>query len=44
MLEFAKGESVLAATKREGVVWKCLTDPTITFKVISDDYLLNEKD
>lgn len=43
MLDFAQGESIFAATKREGLVWKCLTDPSITFKVINNEYLLAEK-
>ena len=43
ILDFAQGNSVLADTKREGVVWKCLTDPSITFKVINNEYLLSEK-
>lgn len=43
MLDFAQGESIFAATKREGLVWKCLTDPNITFKVINNEYLLSEK-
>ena len=43
MLEHAQNRSWLANTKREGVVWKCLTDPSITFKVINNEYLLSEK-
>mgnify|MGYP000897494328 CR=1 FL=1 len=43
MLEYAQNNSRLANTKREGVVWKCLTDPSISFKVVNNEYLLSEK-
>lgn len=43
ILEFADGPSI-KATKREGLVWKCLDDPSFSFKTISNKYLLAEKD
>lgn len=40
-LNYADGKSVLnSKTDREGVVAKCITDPSISFKVISNKYLL----
>ena len=44
MLDMSTGNSLLANTKREGVVWKCLTDSSIAFKVLNNEYLLNSKD
>ncbi len=38
----AEGQSTMAATEREGIVFK-QTDGGITFKAISNRYLLNEK-
>lgn len=45
LLEFAEGKSQLNKdTEREGVVIRNVTDPTISFKVISNRFLLKEKD
>lgn len=41
-LEFAEGQSVLAKTAREGVVFKCLTR-NFSFKVISNKWLLKNE-
>lgn len=30
--------------KREGLVWKSIKDPSISFKVISNKWLLKEKE
>jgi len=43
LLTRAEGESALAKTEREGVVYKCIEDPSISFKAISNKYLLGEK-
>lgn len=43
MLIAADGPS-LHAQVREGVVWRCIEDPNFSFKVISNQYLLAEKD
>lgn len=43
LLAVAEGVSHLAQTEREGIVFKCLTDPSISFKAISNRYLLKEK-
>jgi len=43
MVEYAKGDSVLLKTKREGVVIRSY-ERNISFKVISPDFLLAEKD
>lgn len=43
LLEMADGKSVLADTLREGVVYKQV-DGGITFKVVSNAYLLGEKE
>lgn len=40
MIAFAEGKSVINGTEREGLVWKCTTDNTITFKSISNRWLL----
>ena len=42
LLKFAEGKSVLFNTEREGIVFK-ETNGGMTFKVISNKYLLNEK-
>lgn len=42
LLEFADGKSELANTAREGLVFKCV-DQNITFKVVSNSYLLKSK-
>lgn len=45
ILKFAEGKSQLnPKQEREGVVFKCVEDPSITFKAISNKYLLNQKD
>lgn len=44
MLNMADGNSVLNPdVKREGLVWKSIFDPNISFKTISNEYLLKEK-
>lgn len=43
ILSYAEGESQLFKTEREGVVFKCIEDPSISFKAISNRYLANEK-
>jgi len=44
LLAFAQAKSALLATQeREGVVFKCLEDPSISFKAISDLFLVKEK-
>lgn len=43
MLSWADGKSMISNTMREGVVFKCETDPSISFKAISNQYLCNEK-
>jgi RNA ligase (TIGR02306 family) len=41
LLEMAEGKSYLnSKTEREGLVFKCLTDSSITFKAISNKFLL----
>lgn len=43
LLTFAEGHSCLnAKTEREGLVFKCISDPTIHFKAISNKFLLKE--
>lgn len=43
LLKNAEGKSVLnPSAEREGVVWKCASDPLIHFKVISNRFLLKE--
>jgi len=45
LLAMADGESMLAAgVAREGIVFKCNEDPPISFKVVSNNYLLKQKD
>jgi len=45
MLEFAEGTTQLTTKKasREGLVFKSLTNPNNSFKVISNEYLLKQK-
>lgn len=44
MLEFAEGKSLLnITTEREGIVAQSIDDPNISFKVISNKFLLGEK-
>lgn len=40
ILAMADGESTLAKTAREGLVFKCVSDPSISFKAISNKWLL----
>jgi len=45
LLNLAEGKSVLnPGTEREGLVFKCLTDPNIHFKAISNRFLLKSKE
>lgn len=44
ILTAAEGKSQLYDTEREGIVFKCLTDPSISFKAISNRYLIKQKD
>ena len=40
-LDYAEGKSMLNQdTEREGVVFKCIEDPSLSFKVISNKFLL----
>jgi hypothetical protein len=40
-LKYAEGKSVLySKAEREGIVAKCITNPYISFKVISNKFLL----
>ena len=41
-LKLAEGPS-LRHKVREGIVWKCNEDPSFSFKVINNQFLLNEK-
>jgi len=44
LLSLAEGKSVLnPKTEREGLVFKCLSDPNIHFKAISNKFLMKEK-
>jgi RNA ligase (TIGR02306 family) len=40
ILASAEGKSEVADCEREGLVYKCMSDPSISFKVISNKYLL----
>jgi RNA ligase (TIGR02306 family) len=40
LLIVADGESKLNKSKREGLVFKCLEDPSVSFKVVSNKWLL----
>lgn len=44
VLTMSDGQSALAPVPREGLVWKCEQDPSISFKAISNKWLLKEKD
>ena len=44
LLQYAEGKSVLnPKQEREGVVLKCLTDSSLSFKIISNKYLMKQK-
>ena len=44
LLMLAEGKSVLnAGAEREGLVFKCVTDPSIHFKAISNRFLMKER-
>ena len=43
ILSHANGESQIYKTKREGIVFKCYNDPSISFKAISNEWLLMKK-
>lgn len=44
LLEYAEGKSVLYdKAEREGLVFKCVSNPDISFKAISNKFLLKEK-
>ena len=43
IIAIADGESFLADTPREGLVFKCISKPEIHFKAISNAFLLGEK-
>lgn len=43
ILEAAEGRSVFNDSKREGVVWKCIQDPSISFKAVSNSWLLKNE-
>jgi hypothetical protein len=44
LLKYADGDSFICANpKREGVVFKNLKDPSVSFKIISNEYLLSSK-
>ena len=44
LLMLAEGKSVLnTGSEREGLVFKCVTDPSIHFKAISNKFLLKER-
>lgn len=40
LLTFAEGKSLINASEREGLVFKSLNDPEVTFKVVSNKWLL----
>lgn len=40
MLQFAEGKSIINGSEREGVVFKCTTDNTLMFKIVSNKWLL----
>jgi RNA ligase (TIGR02306 family) len=42
MLKMADGDSVLSPVAREGLVWRMVDDPSVSFKVISNRFLLKE--
>lgn len=43
LLEMAEGKSYLNDSNREGLVFKCNTDPSISFKAISNKWLLKNE-
>ena len=43
LLDMAEGVSYLNTSQREGLVFKCLTDPSISFKAISNGWLLKNE-
>lgn len=43
ILQFAEGKSAINGSEREGVVFKCIEDPSIQFKAVSDVWLDKEK-
>lgn len=44
ILKHAEGKSLLYPIEREGVVWRCIENPTISFKVISNKFLLKNNE
>lgn len=44
LLDMAEGFSYLNNSQREGLVFKCNTDPSISFKAISNKWLLKNED
>jgi len=44
LIEMAAGKSAFGDMQREGVVYKSLQDPMVSFKLINNDYLLQDKD
>lgn len=44
ILQEAEGKSMLNDSEREGLVWKCISDPSISFKTISNRWLLKNKE
>lgn len=44
LLLMAEGDSILHKTQREGLVFKCLQDPSVSFKAISNKFLLKHGD
>jgi len=44
VLEFVQKKSSIADVNAEGMVFKCIEDPSISFKAISNIYLLKQKD
>ena len=44
MVELSKGKSALANRNREGIVVRLKSDPSVSFKVINPDFLLEETD
>lgn len=43
ILKYADGESLTPGTKREGIVFKSMDNPSFSFKAISNKYLESEK-
>jgi hypothetical protein len=43
LLKFAEGKSQLNDSQREGLVFQCSDDPSKSFKVISDAWLLKNE-